>query len=496
MDIDEAKRRAAAGPVIMMVRRIVSVAIGLVSTVILARILSPTDFGLANMANVMLAFAGIFRDFGLTNAVLRKGRISQTELSMIFWFNAASTLVLATLVAICSPFIATFYNEAVVQFVVLLSLIGFIVSGLSAQHRALLNRELRFGTLAITDTLASLIGLTVIIVLAFNGLGVWSIVLGGAIQALAAASTYIYLSGWKPSRFRRHEELGSLLRFGANTSIFSITVFLSQNLASILIGKFVGPAGLGQYNRAQNFVNLPIVNFVQPVAQSAMPLLVHLRIDPVQYKDAYLKLVRELSIVLLPVSVALFFSGPDVILLLIGRQWDEAGSIVSSLTPVLAVMGMSYSVADLFITQDRTAELRNLGLFELPFRAAAIGYGATLGLQGAAIGYSASTVLVALTRVLMVGRSGPVSAADQLRQLLPAIPLCTGAALGSLAAEQFRDRFLDVAFAPVMIVSAGCCALTLGLAIPASRRALRGLAATFGARQIRDKVLRRRRKRT
>ena len=114
-----------------MIRRGFAIAVAFVSTITIARLVAPSAYGLANMSVVIFAFAAIFRDFGLTNAILRKGHISQSELSLIFWFNAAMTALLTVIVALASPFVARFYHEPIVQWVILVSLIGFLVSGMT-----------------------------------------------------------------------------------------------------------------------------------------------------------------------------------------------------------------------------------------------------------------------------------------------------------------------------------------------------------------------------
>lgn len=298
---------------------------------------------------------------------------------------------------------------------------------------------------------------------------------------------FVRLSNWRPSRWHRAENFGELLRFGGNTSLFSLSVFLSNNLASILIGKFVGTSELGQYNRAQALINLPMSNIVQPITQATMPLLTHLRKEPSEYRIAYLNLVRNLSTALVPLSVILAFAGSSLVHILIGAQWEQAGYIVSALAPILAIMGFSYGVADLFITQDRAAELRTLGLFEVLIRAGSIGLGLSFGLVGAAIGFSLSTIIVAVVRVLVVGRSGPVTAIDQLRQVLPSMPLAAGALFGCLL---IRTADLELSFTVqglLLIAASGASALGVGILVPHSRRALIELISLFGVKRLRNR---------
>lgn len=486
MEIEEAKRRAKAGPAILLARRGAAILVSFVSTFALARLVSPREFGLAGMSAVVLAFAEIFRDFGLTNAVLRKGHVSQSELSMIFWFNAVMTLALAILIIVLAPFAAVFYKEPVVQWVMMLSALGFISTGLTLQHRAIVDRDLRFSEMAITDTACSVIGLVVTVALALMWHNVWALVWGVVFQSFASSIAYVRLSHWKPSRFSRGEEFKSLLIFGANSSVYSISIFISQNISAILIGHFVGSASLGQYTRAQTLLNIPSQNLVQPITQVAMPLMARLRSNPHEYRIAYLSMTRKLSVFLVPMAIGLSFASVPLVQALLGDRWEPAGEILTALFPVLAPLGLLYSVGDLFVTQDRSAELRNLGLWEMIIRVSGVGIGLIWGPVGAAIGFTAATTIVGMIRVFVAGRTGPVTTRDQFEQILPAIPLGAGALIGSLGAMVLVGEASHAMQAAAILMAAGILALAAGLPFARSRAALFEVAEVFGL----DRVLR------
>lgn len=480
MDIEEAKRRARSGPLILLMRRGAALLITFVSTVTVARLVSPRDYGLANMSAVLLTFAGIFRDFGLTNALLRKGVISQAEISLIFWFNALTTAVLCLILAAAAPAASAFYREPIVLWIMLISVLGFGVSGLTSQHRALLNRDLRFSAVALIDTTASLIGFVVTLAIAWVRRDVWAIVYGNLAQSFSGAVMYVAATRWTPSRPRRHEEMWSLLRFGANSSIYSISVFLSNNSASILIGHFLGASPLGQYNRAQALYGLPSTNLIQPITQAMMPLLTRLRIHPDEYKAAYLSLVRKLCLCLMPLSATFAFAARPLVEALLGARWGQAGWALTALSPALAVVGFAYAAGDLFITQDRSRELRTLGLWELAARVGAIGFGVTQGVVATAIGFSASTILVAIVRVLVAGRQGPVSARDQFSAGVPGLPPMAGAIAGCCAAS-WMGAHLPSSGLAALLLGAGAAGALLGCATTArSRAGVVELADTFG----------------
>ncbi|HWA01146.1 MAG TPA: lipopolysaccharide biosynthesis protein [Caulobacterales bacterium] len=480
MDIEEAKRRARAGPRLLLARRAVLLAITFISTITVARLVSPRDYGLSAISAAVLSFVQIFRDFGLTNAVLRKAVIDQSELTMIFWFNVAMTTGLSLLLVLMAPAVGSFYGEAIIGWTMLASIVGFQVGGLALQHRALINRELRFGVIAVIDVASQAAGFAVTLTLAFIRHDVWALVIGSVVQNLCAATLAISLGRWRPGLPRRTEGFADLLRFGANSSVYSISVFLSNSAAQLIAGYALGSALLGQYNRAQAIFQLPNTNLVQPIAQSIAPLLTRLRADPVEYRTAYLGLVRRLCVFLMPLSIVLMGVATPLTRTLLGDRWETAGHILAALAPAFAAMGVGYAVDDVFITQNRSRGLRNLGLVELALRVTAIVIGAQFGIVETAIGFTASTIVVIALRVWVTGRHGPITARDQLMAGLPGVAPALGALLAVAAALEFAAGLPD---ALQVLLIGGCgvfAAIAAGLATRASREALADLADMFG----------------
>lgn len=481
MDKEEAKRRHKKAPLLLLIRRFFVVGVGLVSTVTIARLVGPKAYGLASMAGMVLILAQMFRDFGVTSALLRKRTVSVEERSFLFWFNAATTTTLALILIIAAPFIANFYNEPLVASTMLVSALGFWCGGLSLQHRSILLREMRFSEIAWIDTGAVAINFAVSLSIALIRHDVWAIVFGNLAQQLTGGFFYVLKSRFKPRRPHLIDGFGDILKFGANMSVFTISSFVSSNLGSILIGHSMGASSLGQYNRAQNLLSLPNQNLVQPIAQATMPLLTHLRADPEAYRDAYLKLIRTLSTFLVPSAVFLAFAGQPLTLFLLGPKWNDAGAVLSLLAPVLALMGLVYSLDDLFMTQNRSGELRTIGLFEMVFRIASVLAGINFGLVGVAIAYSISTAIVCLIRINIAGRKGPVTARDQLLQLMPAVPIGLGCMIACFLAETiFWGSPQSVTIKLATLVCAASFGGMLSLVFQPSRRAVIELFQTFG----------------
>jgi polysaccharide transporter, PST family len=493
VDIDEARRRARKGPRQLLASRLAMLAITFLSTVTIARLVAPREYGLAAMSTVIFTFVQIFRDFGVTNAVLRKGHILKQELALIFWFNVGATTVLSLLLIGLAPVVAAFYHEPIVLWTMLVSVIGFQIGGVALQHRALINRELRFGVIAWIDVIGLAVGFVVTLILALVRHDVWALVIGTVSQAVTSAVLAIVLSGWRPTRPTRGHGLGDLIRFGANTTVHALSVLISNNIAVVIIGALFGAGPLGQYNRAQTLFFMTGTNVIRPMTQSTMPLLTRLRVQPADYRDAYLGLVRRLCVLLMPLSVTFAFIALPLTRLLLGDRWHAAGLVLTALAPTLAFIGLAYAVADVFITQDRSADLRNLGLVELVLRVGGIIIGAQFGLVATAAGYAVSTILVTIIRVFVAGRQGPVTTRDQWAAGATGVLPALGAAL-ACSAVFFLAAPRTELWSVLGPLAAGVLGAALGgLCTRTARRTLHELADSYGLAKV--GWLRRRRRR-
>lgn len=488
LGIEEAKKRSTAGPRMLFASRMVLLLMTFVSTATVARLVAPREYGLAAMSAVILTFAQVFRDFGVTNAVLRKGHITEDELTLIFWFNLFSTTTLSLILIGLAPLAAHFYHEPIVFWTMLVSLIGFQIGGMALQHRALINRSLRFGSVAMIEISGIVVGFATTLVLALIRHDVWAIVIGNVAQSVTGAALSIGLSRWRPGAPRHIRDLRDLVRFGANSTVHALSILISNNIGVLLVGHAFGAALVGQYNRAQNLFAVPNTNLIQPITQTTMPLLTRLRAVPEEYRTAYLGLVRRLCVFLMPLSVTLAFISVPLVRVLLGERWHMAGSVLAVLAPALAFMGIAYAVSDVMITQNRSSEMRNLGILELFVRVGSIVVGVQFGLVQTALGFTVSTIVVTFVRVIVAGRKGPVTARDQINAAVAGLPAAaaSAAACGLLYAVRLADglpALLGTGVAGVVGAFLG------GLLTGPSRQAMLELLESFGgARMVRRRA--------
>lgn len=302
------------------------------SLVVLARILTPADFGLVAMVSAVVGFVALFKDAGLAMATVQRKQINHAQISTLFWINMGISVALAGLLVAASPLVAVFYNEPRLTWVTAALGTGFFAGGLSVQHQALLRRQMRFSVLAGTEIISQIIGHTVAIVLALSGVGFWALVYRAISVPLISALLYWFFMPWRPSLPRLKTGARSMVAFGGYLTAFNFVNYIGRNADNVLVGKYVGGEGLGIYSKAYALLLLPIRTVNSPVTAVTVPALSRLQDDPVRLANFYYKGVALLALCSMPLVTGAFAVADSLILIVLGDQWKPAIEIFRILT--------------------------------------------------------------------------------------------------------------------------------------------------------------------
>ncbi len=239
------KGRSVRGGAVTMAAQICKFVLQMGSTVVLARLLVPEDYGLIGMVTVIINFAGLFKDLGLSTATIQKAEINHKQVSTLFWINFVISCATALVVAALAPVVASFYKEPRLTWITLALASSFIFSGLTVQHQALLRRRMSFTSLAKIEIISMLVGVVTAMISAWYGLGYWALVLMQIATSIANAVGVWVACSWRPGVPLRHSGISSMLAFGGNMTGFNIVNYFSRNLDNILIGQYWGSATVG-----------------------------------------------------------------------------------------------------------------------------------------------------------------------------------------------------------------------------------------------------------
>ena len=316
-----------------------------VSTMVLARLLTPEMFGLVAMANVALMLMASLRDVGLGQAYVQREMGSPEELRLAanttFYLMLFTNAVLFVLAASLAPLVGRFFeNPEVVPLLRAITLI-FLLEGLISGPSMVLRRRLDFRRLGYAEIGASLASATVAISLAILGFKAWSLVWGQVAGRVVEGSALYWLSGWRP-RFEFSSKLArELFGFGKHLWAFSILSAVGGVLDRAIVGRTLGAASLGIYHMGSNLANLPAQQITFLVNRITFPALARMQGDPARMAAALRKALAHVSIVTLPVTAGLIVAGPQLIGTVYGPRWEAAVPVLQ----VLALFGMTLSIS-------------------------------------------------------------------------------------------------------------------------------------------------------
>jgi O-antigen/teichoic acid export membrane protein len=382
------KRSAVRGGSLVLVAQGVIFLLTLGATMILARLLTPSDFGLVAMVLAVTAFAAQFKDLGLSQATIQRPTITDAQVSTLFWINAALGLALSLLTVAAAPLLARYYGDAR-MIPITLTLAGtFFLSGLGVQHQALLRRRMRFGVLTAIDILSLAGGLIVAVLLAWRGAGWWALVWRQLVATAAATAGVWWACRWRPLAPRRGAGIRPMLAFGGHVSGYSVANYFARNLDRALLGHQVGSSALGLYSKAYQLILLPINMITSPVTAVALPALSRLQHDPPRYRSYYQKGIAPLVAIGMPAVVFLFVTAADTIPLFLGRQWVGAVPIFRLLAPAAFVGTIHMATSWVYVSLGLTRRQLEWTVFATVLTIAGFFVGLHWGVRGLAAAVS------------------------------------------------------------------------------------------------------------
>jgi PST family polysaccharide transporter len=449
-----------------------------VTIVILARLLPPSAFGLIAMVAALNTILDLVKELGLSAATIRKPDITQAEITALFWVNAAAGGLITAALFAGAPLIAAFYHQPELTALTRWLSLGFLLSGLTVQHWALLRRQMRFTAAVTIDTGGEIIGFAVAIILARAGAGYWALVA----QRLTASALVLIgswsLCAWRPGAPRQTAGIGALLRFGLSVTGVNVAAAISRSIDQVLVGWLWGANTLGFYERAAKLLLTPLNNINAPLYAVAMPGLSRIDHQAERYRRAFCAILEKLAMIVIPGALFVAATADWVVRILLGPQWQAAIPLVTCFAVIGAYQPLIQAVGLLYLTQSRSREMVRAAMIDTILCVMGVIAGLPFGVTFVAASLAAiGATLRAPAAFWLSSRRGPVGLGDIAAAIAPSIVV--GAALvGVVVALRQTLLGVDMPATEALAVSA-CIAAPASLAIfyviPQSRRTLRNL---------------------
>ncbi|NTW31095.1 MAG: lipopolysaccharide biosynthesis protein [Bacteroidetes bacterium] len=332
------KRKTLHGLIWSFMDNFVVLGVSFFIGVILARVLSPREFGLIGMTSFFISLGQSIADSGFMDALIRKKNCTQIDYSTVFYFNIAVGLAWYIILVAISALVASFFNEPQLQILLPVIGLGVIFNALSLIQRTLLTKRLDFKLQTNISIASSMISGIVGLILAMKGFGVWSLVaLTLTKNALNTLLLWVW-NGWKPIFTINLDSLKELFGFGSKILLVGLINTTYKNIYLAVIGKYISSMELGYYTRADAFNQLPSQNITNVIQRVSYPVLSSIREDIPKLKDGYRKLIKSTMLISFVLMIGMAAISKSMVLTLIGDKWLVSAEYLE----LLCFVGMFY----------------------------------------------------------------------------------------------------------------------------------------------------------
>ncbi len=362
--------------------------------IILARLLYPEEFGIVGMAAIFTGFISRFNELGLSAAIIQRKNVNEIHLSTSFWTSLATGTILCILTIIVSPYIADYFQEELVRPILIVSSINFIVGAFTVIPRTLFTKSLDFKKLAIVEICATFISGVISILLAVNGYGVWSLVLGGISNSLVSVLIFWKMSTWRPSSKFSIPHFKELFSFGGHFMGSSVLNYIDSNVDYLVVGRMIGASALGYYTLAYNLITFPLYKISTIITRVTFPAFSRIQNDNPTLRTGYLKVVRYISMITFPMLAGMFVVAPEFILVVYGSKWTPMILTLQILCLAGALKSVGTTVGTILLSKGRPDIQFKWNILTVIVLTIAVLSGVKYGIEGVAAMVTISAVLL------------------------------------------------------------------------------------------------------
>jgi O-antigen/teichoic acid export membrane protein len=395
--------------------QVVMQAMRMVVAVIVARILAPEEFGIAALAVVFSGLVLVFSDMALGAALIQRKVLTEDDRSTAFWMSVGAGALFTALGLALSPAIAAFYGEPSVTPLCMALSLTFMITSLATTQEALMLRDMRFAQLEQRTVFATLVGAVTCVIVAVKTQSAWAIIAQEVAYSIVSAVLLWKFGTWRPKFSASMASLRSLAGFSGYLVGHRLLWYAHRNADNILIGRFVGAAALGAYSIAYNIMLVPISRLGGPLQKVLGPALSRMQDEPQRVADAWVRVVRLVSLLTVPALGGLIVVAPDFVQVVLGEKWHAAIPLIQILAVVGILQALQAVSTDILQARGRTRTIFRFSLLFTGAHTVAFVIGLHWGVVGVAAGYAISSILVEPIYLWLTARSIGITPMPVLR---------------------------------------------------------------------------------
>jgi len=371
-------------------RQILSIA----ALAVLARYVPPSAYGLLGMAQAVSNFLLLFRDMGTASALIQRRNVDEPLLASVFWLNIVLGVVLTGATALLAYPASWFFREPQLVLVMQVVALTFLLSAVSMVHNALLNRDMQFRRLAVTELGGAMLGQVVAVSMAVSGYGVWSLIFGNLTSMAGNSALLWILRPWWPRAAASIESMRSIASYSLNLLGFLVVNYVSRNLDSLVVGRFLGRAALGHYQMAYTVMMYPIQNVTQVLGRVMLPTFSRMQDDNERFRSAYVRVTTVIALITFPMMLGLMAVAEPFVLTVVGEQWRPIVPLLLVFCPIGLIQSVQSSIGYIYTAKGRTDWMFRWSLGAVMVIGPGFLLGLPWGINGVAAGYAVATALL------------------------------------------------------------------------------------------------------
>ncbi len=407
-----------------------SEAVNFVTSMAVARVLQPDDYGLMGMAVVFVGLLGLWQSLGFSVAIVQRKDYSEAFLHSVFFLNLAMGLMIAGLMGFGSPLIAAMFGDERIGPLVAVLGIAFVFTTPGLVPSSILRRDMEFDRLAMTGMASTMTTAIVAVVMAYTGFGVWSLVASSIAGQLVHTVMLYAVSDWRPRMVFRWSEVRPVIGFGLNfTGNLTIQHFAKES-DKFIIGRFLGTSLLGYYSLAYRILSFPRKAIFQIVGTVLVTKLSRLQNNDAELKDVYLRISGAIAFATFPLMLGIMCIATPFVTVVLGAKWLPSVPLILILAPIGMLQSVEVTTNQLFVAKGRADWMFRWSLVHAALTVASFLAGLPWGLHGMAISYSVVSVILFFGVYSIVFRLvDGLSIGDLMKTLLPHFASATAMAV-------------------------------------------------------------------
>lgn len=441
-------------------------------TLLLARLLTPNDFGVMGLIYVFIGIGNVLIDGGFSQSIIRTQDADDKDLSTIFFFNLLISFLIYGILFFAAPYIALYYKQEILSTIIRVFSLTFIISAFSAVQNAVLTKQLKFKTQTVIAIPSIIISGLLGISLAYLGYGVWSLVWAGLAKALVNSIQLWLYNNWRPILVFSKERFKKHFNFGYKLTLTSIMDTVFVNIYPIFIGRIFSVGQVGLYTQAETLRQLPVSNITGAIAKVTFPFFASIQADNDKLKEAYNKITLLVLFVLAPILIYMSVLAQPLLVFLFSDKWVEAAPFLTILcyAGVLPLVN-SYNV-NIIKVKGESGSLLKIEMVNKVFLVILILVFLKFGIYGLIWSKVVSSVFSFLLSSYYCGRLINFSLLQQIKSILPILIITLLSALPVYFVNVLSENFQLILFLRLLLASFSGLVVYLSLVYLFEKRVL------------------------